>query len=352
MTSRLLNLKKGEIFQGNLRGAIFGTGYWSTLELPAWQELVGLEIVAAYNRTVSKAERIAEQFNIPSVYSDPEELLRNEEIDFMVIITEVPAHASLVFLGAKYHIPIICQKPMGPDYETCKRMVQSCKDSGIPFFINENFRWQPPFRALKQVLNESHIGKPYRAQIQFGNGGVETYIHQPFLKTLKHSAITDMGSHIFDLVRFLFGETQSLYCLSYKAYSEMAGEDNYVALLHVGDLMCTCEICEFYNTKAIIEGHNGWIELKPDNNIHIHTRDQTVIRDTANWPHHKWISSRDENYIGGDCVHSIYLSNQHLLNALRTGQAPETTGEDNLKTARLVFAAIESVENQEVIHLS
>ena len=53
-----------------------------------------------------------------------------------------------------------------------------------------------------------------------------------------------------------------------------------------------------------------------------------------------------------DVVHaSIVECNRNLLGALR-GQAPaETTGEDNLRTVRLVFAAYESARCNTVIAL-
>ena len=117
----------------DLKFAVFGTGFWSLFQIPAWFEVGGVELVAAYNRTVSKAEVVAKRFNIPRVYGDPEELLINEQLDFMDIITEVPGHAPLVNLAAKYKIPVICQKPMAPDLATAEQMVAVCQDAGNPF---------------------------------------------------------------------------------------------------------------------------------------------------------------------------------------------------------------------------
>jgi predicted dehydrogenase len=49
---------------------------------------------------------------------------------------------------------------------------------------------------------------------------------------------------------------------------------------------------------------------------------------------------------------SIVPCNADLLNALRTGQPAETSGEDNLKTMRLVYAAYESAATNRVVELS
>ncbi len=55
-----------------LRFAVMGTGFWSHSQIPAWLEIGNVELVAVYNRTRSKAEQVAEKFNIPRVYGDPE----------------------------------------------------------------------------------------------------------------------------------------------------------------------------------------------------------------------------------------------------------------------------------------
>ena len=84
-----------------LRFAVLGTGFWSHYQIPAWFEVGGVELVALWNRTVAKAEKVAEKFGGPRVYNDPEKLLQREKLDFIDIITEVPAHAPLVYLAAK-----------------------------------------------------------------------------------------------------------------------------------------------------------------------------------------------------------------------------------------------------------
>jgi predicted dehydrogenase len=49
---------------------------------------------------------------------------------------------------------------------------------------------------------------------------------------------------------------------------------------------------------------------------------------------------------------SIAPCNAHLLQALRGEREAETTGEDNLKTMRLTFAAYESARTGDSVRLS
>ena len=336
----------------DLKFAVMGTGFWSNYQIPAWFEVGGTELVAVYNRTVSKAEKVAEKFNIPRVYGDPEGLFQKEELDFVDIITEIPAHAPFVLLAAKHKAPVICQKPMAPDYETAQKMVQACKEAGVPFFIHENFRYQTPLRALKGVLEEGHIGDPVRARIQFVHG-MEDFVwdNQPLLKTLERFALMDLGSHLLDLARFYFGEPQSLYSQHFQIRGDIAGEDAASVMLKIGDMLCTCEISystktewkHFPETCAYIEGKKGTIELGPNYYIHVTTDEGTHMRRYAS-PRYDWC---DPEY---NVAHaSMVPIQQDFLRAFRTGEPPETTGEDNLKTMRLVFAAYESAKRNQVI---
>ena len=336
----------------DLKFAVMGAGFWSHYQIPAWLEVGGVQLVALYNRTVSKAQKVAEKFSVSRVYADADELFLNEELDFVDIITEVPAHASFVFLAAKYKVPVICQKPMAPDYETAREMVAACREAGVPFFVHENFRYQTPIREVKRLLDKGRIGKPFRARIQFVHG-FPIFENQPFLKTLQRFVLTDVGSHILDLARFFFGEAQSVYCQHYRTRDDIAGEDVATVILKIGDVICNCEMSQstrtewghFPETFVYIEGEKGTIDLGPGFWIRVTTEDGTVSRRYPP-PRYDWANP---DY---DVVHSSMVPlHADFIKALKAGAPPETSGEDNLKTMRLVYSAYESAERNQVIPL-
>src|SRR6185295_12275316 len=163
-----------------LRFAIFGAGFWAPYQLAAWRELKGVECVAIYNRTRSRAAALARRFGVPGVYDDAEELLRHESLDFIDIITGVDTHGRFVQLAAKHKLPVVCQKPMASSRAEAERMVQVCRRARVPFFIHENWRWQRPIRELKRVLDTGAIGAPFRARIDMISG-FPVFQNQPFL---------------------------------------------------------------------------------------------------------------------------------------------------------------------------
>jgi predicted dehydrogenase len=339
----------------NLRCAVFGTGFWSLYQIPAWHEVGGVDIVACYNRTVSRAEKVAERFGIPRVYGDPEELLQKEQLDFIDIITEVPVHEPLVLLAAKYKVPVICQKPMAASYESAKRMVDACKEAGIPFYIHENYRWQAPMRAAKQMIDEGRIGRVFRGRFQFFHELPEfAWQNQPLLKQLEKLVIADQGSHQLDLARFFMGEAQSIYCQHLRVRDDIAGEDVASIALKMHDAICNVELTfvskaegkHFPEATFLIEGTGGTLELKPDFWIHLTTAEGTLINRYAA-PRYPWADpSYDVNHA------SMVPLHENFLHGLRGGEPPENTGEDNLKTMQLVYAAYESAAKNQVVTIA
>jgi predicted dehydrogenase len=337
----------------SLRFAIFGTGFWSRFQLAGWRELAGVECVALYNRTRPKAEALAREFGVPAVYDDPEELLRNERLDFVDVISDVDTHSRFVHMAAARGLPVICQKPMAPTYAAAERMVATCREAGVPFFVHENWRWQTPIRQLKRLLDGGQIGRPFRARIDMVSG-FPVFANQPFLRELEQFVLTDMGSHVLDLARFLFGEAQRLYCQTRRVHTDIKGEDVATVMLDMGGATVICEMGyaenflereRFPETLIFIEGERGSIELAPDYWLRVTTADGTHARRYPS-PRYAWA---DPAY---DLIHaSIVPCNANILGALR-GEAPaETTGEDNLRTVRLVFAAYESAASGQAVVL-
>ena len=339
-----------------LKFAVIGTGFWANYQIPAWFEVGGVELVALYNRTRSKAEEFAQQFNVANVYDNVDELLDRHanELDFVDIITDVDTHSLFTTKAVERGLDVICQKPMSTGLEAARQMVAASQKVGVRLFIHENFRWQAPIRKLKEILDSGVIGKPFKARVTFCSG-FPVFDNQPFLADLEQFILTDIGSHILDVCRFLFGDAESLYCQTTRVNPRIRGEDVANVLMRMqSGVTCYAEMSyasilekeSFPQTLALVEGETGSVLLTHDYQLRITTRESTTT--TEGKPTlYSWL---DPDYA---VVHaSIVDCNRNLLAGLQgTGQA-ETTAADNLETVRLVYAAYESAQRNEVVYLN
>lgn len=336
-----------------LRFAMFGAGFWADYQLAGWQELEGIRCVAVYNRTKSKAERLAQRFGVPAVYDDPSDLLEQESLDFVDVLTDVDTHARFTMMAAERGLPVVCQKPLAPDLATAVQMAKACEEWGVPLLVNENWRWQTPIRALKAQLLSGMIGKPFRARVDFITG-FPVFDNQPFLRELEQFILTDIGSHILDTARYLFGDPTHLTCRTKKIHTNIKGEDVATVLMDTPEMTVVCNMAYaentiekegFPETRIFIEGEKGSLELDHDFWIRTTTKSGTHLQRHAP-PRYPWA---DPAY---DLVHSSIVPCQaDLLRHLRGEGEAETRAEDNLKTVRLVFASYESAKTGQTIAL-
>lgn len=334
--------------------AVVGAGFWARYQIAAWREVGGARCVAVCDLDKNKAEALARALDIPAVYDNAATMLARESPDFLDIITGVDTHARLVHLAAAHGVPVICQKPLAPTLAAAQEMVTVCENAGVPFLVHENWRWQTPLRALKRVLEGGRIGAPFRARVQFACS-FPVFDNQPFLAELDQFILTDIGSHILDAARFLFGEARTLVCHTRRVHADIKGEDVATVLLSMGAASTTV-VCEmsyasrladerFPQTYVVVEGEKGSAELGFDYAIRVTTGDVTETRRFPP-PRFSWA---DPAY---DLVQSSMVPCcADLLGALKGERTAETTGGDNLETARLVFAAYDSARTGQVVSL-
>ncbi|MBI3463480.1 MAG: Gfo/Idh/MocA family oxidoreductase [Planctomycetes bacterium] len=324
--------------------AVIGTGFWAEFQMAAWGEVPNARLVAVCDRDVEKAAAAAKRFGVPLVFSDAEEMLRSTRLDFVDVTVGPEAHEQLVLLAARHKLPVICQKPMALDYAACERMVQACREAGSALFVHENYRWQTPMRRVKQVLDSGRIGRPVRAHIQFSLGDLRFFERQPYLFEQRHFAMFDMGPHLFDLARFFFGEPSQVYAQEFKVQPRFAGEDVVCAVLRYDRLWCHCELSwRTTDHQVFIEGDEGSITWSTDRRLSVRTSTteatESLTPEACAWAHPDY----------GFAHPSIVLTNRNLLAAIAGEGTAETTGEDNLKTMRLIHLAVESAKRKEAL---
>lgn len=333
--------------------AIFGCGFWSQFQLGAWKEIEGAECVALYNRTKTKAEELAKRFGVPGVYDDAEELLKNEKLDFIDIITDVDTHEKFTILGAKYGADVICQKPLAPSYEAAQRMMEATKEAGVRFYVHENYRWQPQIRRMKAILDSGVIGRPFRCN-SLWNTAFPLFETQPFLATLEQFALTDQGSHQFDVLRYLFGEADSIYTQIQTVNPTIKGEDVATSVLRMKNgMVCVQQISFssplekeiFPQILLVVEGNKGSVRLDADYNFAI-TVGNTTTYEKMEMQKYAWQTERLEPE-----PPSIVAINQNILDDMNGKSKAENTGDDNFETVKLVWGAYKSANSGQVVKL-
>ncbi len=333
--------------------AVIGCGFFAQNHLHAWTDLRlrGVEIAAVCDIDAAKAKAAAEKFGVRHWYTDAETMLRERKPDLVDIITRVETHRALVQLAARHRLPAIVQKPFGPDLATCKAMADAARAAGTFLAVHENFRFQVPMRRIVELLRAGTIGAPSWTRVSFRTG-YDIYKGQPYLAHEERFVLTDIGVHVFDMVRVLMGEVEHMSAEIQRRNPDVRGEDTATMLLKhrsgaVSVVECTYGARRvpdvFPETLMEIEGPKGSIVLKAGSVLDVTAGGKLTTHDVdapvLPWAERPWHIIQE----------SVLATCSHMLDALSAGRAADTSAEDNVRTFSLVEAAYEAAKSRRAV---
>jgi len=330
----------------DLRGALIGCGFFSINHLHGWRGVEGASIVAICDRDPARLAAVGDQFDIAQRYGDGEEMLTREKLDFVDIATTVPSHRALVEMAARHGVAVICQKPFAASMTDAHAMVAACGSAGVPLMVHENFRWQSAIQAVGATLKRGEIGAPFWGRVSF-RSAYDVFTGQPYLAKGERFIIEDLGIHILDIARYLFGDVGGLTARKRRVNPKIAGEDVATILLDHENGVTSVVDCSyatllatepFPETLVEIDGTEGSIRLNQAYELVV-TNSRGVERRDVSPPLLPWASRPWHNI-----QESVQTIQQHWVDCLRRGEEPATSGRDNVKTLALVEAAYESAK--------
>jgi D-apiose dehydrogenase len=325
-----------------LKGGIIGCGFFAGRHIEAWRRIPEVEIVAAADPRLDRALTFASR-----VYGSAEEMLEREKLDFVDIVTRVDTHLPLVQLAIRRGIPVICQKPITPDWEAALEIVEAAESAGVRLMVHENWRWQAWYRVAHQMIARGDIGAPigygFRTRTLDGMGD-EPYPKQPYFRQLRRLLIDEALVHHIDTARFLFGDIESVYAQASRRNPNVIGEDQAILVLtHKAAVHGWIDGHRFLDPDpdgpamgdAFFEGERGALSIPATGDVY---RNGVLA----------WKNDVTVGYRGD----SVRATEAHFISCLKDGSAFESGGREYLQTFAAVEAAYRSASEHRAISVA
>ena len=205
MSRKAITSTKGSVpSQGKvLRIGVIGTGAFAEqCHLPGLQSHPQAKVVAIAGRRPERLQSLATQFNIPDVYTDYHELCARTDLDAITIVTSNSEHAAQATAGFASGKHVFCEKPLATSVTQAQEMVRAAELSGKVHQVAFTYRYLYGLQELRRRIQRGDIGVPYHLRAQHNSW--ERF------QSKGSGVLHDVGPHLFDLARFLFGPLQSV----------------------------------------------------------------------------------------------------------------------------------------------
>lgn len=202
-------------------------------ELLGNNQIAGASLVAVCDIDQTKSAELGKKFSIPS-YTDMHEMLRNENIDVVVVLTESGNHAKNVVDLAPYRKHIVVEKPMALTLDDADAMIKACDEAGVKLFVVKQNRFNVPVLKLREAINQGRFGRLFLGTVRVRWCRPQEYYDQaPWRGTwaMDGGVLTNQASHHVDLLEWMLGDVDSVFARSSTALAKIEAEDTAVVTL-------------------------------------------------------------------------------------------------------------------------
>src|SRR3979490_3425319 len=119
------------------------------------------EVVAVASPTPGNAAELAKRYNIPRVFTDYREMLKERDIEMVTIAAPNSLHAQMTKDIAAAGKHIVCEKPLAMTIAEGEEMIAAAKQHGVLLMYGEELFFTPKYLKAKGMADAGGFGKIY-----------------------------------------------------------------------------------------------------------------------------------------------------------------------------------------------
>jgi predicted dehydrogenase len=142
-----------------------------------------------------------------NLFEDYRKLLQTARPDMAIIATWTESHERIAVEAARNGAAVIVlEKPMASSLQGCGSIIAECRRNGTSVIISHERRYDSRYRKVKDIIDGGKIGRVKTVHASILTGGYSgTSDPGEGGGPLLHD-----GTHLVDMIRFLFGEIASI----------------------------------------------------------------------------------------------------------------------------------------------
>jgi predicted dehydrogenase len=322
-----------------LRVAVIGAGHIGAIRANVVKNDPLSKLVAVADVNIDAARNLASSLDVMA-YGEWESIMWRKDIDAVVVSTPTKFHCEITTAALWQGMHVLCEKPLGMTVSEIERM-RAAIPQGLVVKTGFNYRHMAHVVAAKNELEMGTIGKPYFLRCRFGHGGKPNY-EKDWCTNANLSGggvLLEQGIHVFDLVRYLFGEPTSLVARLSQFYWPFVGgaEDNGFCMLETASGQVAQIHVSWTNWRNIFEfeifGQDGFIRLEGRDGHYGPQKITTGIRQpNYGRPEKRWATFNNT-------AEAWTLEWNEFRNAIVENRQPNGSLVDGIKAQQLIEAA-------------
>ncbi len=148
-------------------GLIGAGGNVRNRHIPGFHKVAGVELLGVVNRSPESSHRVAEQFNIPRIYNNWQELLEDDEINAVCIGTWPYMHRALTLAALEKRKHVLTEARMASTAQEARDMLAASRSH--PHLVCQLTPTSTTYkidRVLQRLIGEGFLGELLSIEVQ------------------------------------------------------------------------------------------------------------------------------------------------------------------------------------------
>ncbi len=224
------------------------------------------------SRSQDRAMEFANRHSLaaPSpAHTDLDSLLKDPDLDAVIIATPDRLHASQVIAAAKAAKHVLLEKPMATSLPECDEMIVACNQANVTLAMGYHLRWHAGHRRIRNAVANGLIGAIRHMRLHWTFAAPDDTNWRSSTETGRWWALAANGTHCLDIIRWFMlptqGEITDVRCLVSRAKFGSPHDETSIVLLHF-ESGATAEFSvsvQFASESRIeLYGDNGNVQME------------------------------------------------------------------------------------------
>ena len=191
-----------------VRVGIIGCGAIAGNHVAAYRAVAGVEIVACIDADPVRAREFASRHGIAWSGDD---LAAMPAADLVSVCTPHPTHERVVIAAAARGLHVLCEKPLAAEPAEAERMVAACREAGVRLGTVFQRRFWPAAQRIRRALDDGTLGEPVLARVEvLLHRDREYYTEAPWRGswTSGGGVLMTQAIHYLDLLQWYLGDVE------------------------------------------------------------------------------------------------------------------------------------------------
>lgn len=323
---------------------VVGCGHWGPNYVRVFDELPDSKVIQVCDQDSKRLDYIKQRFPLVHVSTSLDEILKNTQLDAVVIATPTASHYELArkcLLNSKH---VLVEKPLALIVKEGEELVALAKEKARVLMVGHTFLYNLAIRKMKEYIERQDFGQVY-------------YLHaiRTHLGLIRSdvNAIWDLAPHDVSIFSYLLkSQPVKVSAVGGKFLQNNKEDVGFITLTYPSGCIGNIHVSWIDSNKMreiVVVGSRKRIVFDDLNNlekIRVYEKGASVERAYEGFGEFQLLL-RDGDIISPklEFHEPLRLQCQHFLDCVRNGMPPLTDGQEGLGVVRVMSAIQLSMGN-------